>query len=47
MRTNDDAVCLAVLLCLLSTHINIMADKGFNLFNEFAPRYLGGYVLIF
>ena len=37
MRTNDEAVCLAVLFfCVLPRHTNIMTDKGFTLFDECA-----------
>ena len=38
-RTNDQAVCLAVLFFyVLPRHTNIMTDKGFNLFDECAAR---------
>ena len=33
-KTNDEAVCLAV----LPMNTSVMTDKGFNLFDEFAAR---------
>ena len=38
-RTNDEANCLAVLIFyVLPRHTNMITDKGFNLFYEFAGR---------
>ena len=38
--TNEEPFCLANLLflCVTNMHINIMTDKGFNLFDECASR---------
>ena len=40
-RTNGEAVCLAVLFSyILPRHTNMMADKGFNVFDQCADRYV-------